>query len=62
MVAAAILGVGLQGGSQVGFASLVDLRSGDVVWFNQIYRPTGDMRTAEPAAETVKILHAGFPT
>ena len=61
MVAAAILGVGLPGGTQFGFASLVDLNSGDVVWFNQLSRGTGDLRTAEPAGETIRLLLTGFP-
>jgi hypothetical protein len=34
MVGAAILGVGITGGQQVGYASLVDLKTGTVVWFN----------------------------
>ena len=32
----ALLGVGLAGGSQTGYASLVDLRTGRVVWFNNL--------------------------
>ena len=58
---AAILGVGIQGGVQVGFASLVDLDTGEVVWFNQLARGTGDLRQAEPASETVDQLLANFP-
>lgn len=53
---AALLGVGVQGGSQVGFASLVDLKSGDIVWFNRLVRAEGDLRTPEAAAQTVKLL------
>jgi hypothetical protein len=61
MVFAAVLGVALPAGTQVGFASLVDLSTGDIVWFNQLARGSGDIRTAEPAAETVKVLLTGFP-
>ncbi|TWA93093.1 hypothetical protein FBY14_102268 [Azospirillum brasilense] len=61
MVAAAVLGVGVQGGSQVGFASLVDLETGDIVWFNRLMRGAGDLRTVEPARETAKVLLADFP-
>ena len=61
MVAGALIGVSMQGGTQVGFASLVDLESGDVVWFNHLARGTGDLRTPEPALETVKLLLSGFP-
>jgi len=57
----AVLGVGIQGGSQIGFASLVDLRTGDIVWFNRLARGTGDLRTAAAAQETVEQLLANFP-
>ena len=61
MVALAILGVGITLGAQVGYASLVDLNTGQVVWFNRLMRGTGDLREAEPAAETVDALLAAFP-
>jgi len=56
MVVAALMGVGVQGGTQVGFASVIDLKTGDIVWFNRLIRPQGDLRTPEAAAETVKAL------
>jgi hypothetical protein len=56
IVVAALLGVGLQGGTQVGFASVVDLKTGDIVWFNRLLRAQGDMRTPEHAAETMRAL------
>ena len=40
---------GLAGGSQTGYASLVDLRTGRVVWFNNLARGFGDLREPEPA-------------
>lgn len=61
MVVMAVLGVGLSGGSQVGYASLVDLQTGQVLWFNSLMRASGDLREAKPAAETVDALLAGFP-
>jgi len=61
MVAMAVLGVGITGGSQVGYASLVDLHNGRVVWFNDLRRASGDMREAKPALETVEALLKGFP-
>lgn len=61
MVAGALLGVGVPGGAQVGFASIVDLRSGDIIWFNRLARPMGDLRTPEAARETVKALLAEAP-
>jgi hypothetical protein len=56
IVVAALLGVGVPGGAQVGFASLVDLKTGDIVWFNRLARPHGDLRTPEAAEETVQAL------
>jgi hypothetical protein len=44
------------GGSQTAFASLVDLRTGDVVWFNVLQSQTGDIRTPEGAAQMVERL------
>lgn len=61
MVALALLGAISFGGEQVGYASLVDLRTGRVVWFNRLDRMSGDLREAEPAIETVQALLKGFP-
>lgn len=61
MVALALLGVGLVGGVQTGYASLVDLQSGRVVWFNRLARTTGDLREAGPAKESIDALLSGFP-
>jgi hypothetical protein len=56
IVVGALLGVGVPGGAQVGFASVVDLRTGDIVWFHRLVRPHGDLRTPDAAGETVKAL------
>lgn len=64
MAAIAILSLGrvvLGTGVQNGYASLVDLRTGQVVWFNRLFSTTGDLREAKPAADTVDQLLAGFP-
>ncbi|HSH90814.1 MAG TPA: hypothetical protein VK996_12580 [Ramlibacter sp.] len=61
MVALALLGVGISGGTQVAYASLVDLRDGRVVWFNMLRRAGGDLREPAPAVETVESLLKGFP-
>jgi hypothetical protein len=61
MVFMAALGVGISGGSQQGYASLVDLQTGQVLWFNHLARASGDLREAAKAAETVDVLLAGFP-
>ena len=52
VVAGAALGVAVipGGGSQVAFASLVDLRSGNIVWFNRTVDTMGDLR--DEAADT----------
>ncbi len=61
MVLAAAFNIQLQGGTQVGFASLVDLQTGEVVWFNRLYRGVGDLRTTASTQETVEALLADFP-
>ena len=60
-VFAAALGVGVTGGEQLGFASLVDLRTGDIVWFNHLHSTMGGLREAEPASEAVEDLLTGLP-
>ncbi len=57
----ALLGVGIPGGVQIGFASLVDLETGDIVWFNRLVSTVGDLRTPEPAKKTVENLLSDFP-
>jgi hypothetical protein len=61
MLALALIGAISVGGEQIGNASLVDLNTGRVVWFNQIDRMSGDLREARPAKETVEALLKDFP-
>ncbi|TDI64474.1 MAG: hypothetical protein E2O90_09770 [Alphaproteobacteria bacterium] len=61
IIFAALLGVQIQGGVQLGFSSLVDLNTGEVVWFNRLFRGTGDLRTPAGANETVGVLLSNFP-
>lgn len=61
MIGLAMLGVGVGGGMQVGYASLVDLQTGQVLWFNQLLRSSGDLRDGSKAAESVAALLSGFP-
>jgi hypothetical protein len=61
MVGMALLGIGVSGGAQVGFASLVDLKSGNIVWFNRLISTTGDLRTPQPAHEAVEELLRNQP-
>jgi len=62
IIIGAIFGVGLQGGIQAGTATLVDLETGQVVWFNRLARASGDLRNGDAAAETIKLLLTEFPT
>ena len=61
MVVMALLGAISLGGEQLGYASLVDLNTGRVVWFNQLNRMSGDLREPAAAVETVEALLKGFP-
>lgn len=61
MIGMALLGIGIPMGQQTGYASLVDLETGQVLWFNRLARPSGDLREPEPAAETVEALLSSFP-
>jgi hypothetical protein len=64
MVAVAVLTLGRAvpgGGAQVGYASLVDLNTGQVVWFNRLQRGSGDLREADKAGETLNALLQQFP-
>jgi hypothetical protein len=51
----------LGGGVQTGYATLVDLETGQVLWFNQLTSGTGDLREIEPAKATVEALLKDFP-
>ncbi len=53
----AVIGAGVKGGVQSGYASLIDLNSGDVVWFNSLVNNVGDLRTPEGSkAATLDLL------
>jgi hypothetical protein len=56
-----LFGIAIPMGEQVGFASLVDLKNGDVVWYNKLHRAGGDMRTLEPTRESANVLLASMP-
>jgi hypothetical protein len=49
------------GALQTGFASLVDLRTGRVVWFNRLVSETGSLKTDKGAAASVDNLLKGLP-
>lgn len=54
-----LLGGDIGGGTQVGVASLVDLRTGQVVWHNLLVDQTGDLRNLAGARETADDLLKG---
>jgi len=61
IVISALFGVSVPGGVQIGYASLVDLTTGEIVWFNRLARASGDLRSPETAKETIKLLLDGLP-
>lgn len=61
MVLMAMIGVAVPLGAQIGYASLVDLETGRLLWFNRMLRSSGDLREAQPAGESVKLLLTDFP-
>ena len=58
---AAGVGVGT-GATEHGFASLVDLKTGDIVWFNVVTAGKGELRNADDAAIAVSTLFKDIPT
>ena len=64
MMAMAVLSLGRavpRGGTQTAYASLVDLTTGRVLWFNQLRRDSGNIRDEEQAGETVETLFRSLP-
>ena len=61
-ILAAVAGIGIPMGAERGFASLVDLKSGDVVWFNVVNAGAGELRNEDSAAKTVAALFKNMPT
>lgn len=59
-ILAAALNVPLYLGHQGGFASLVDLQTGNVVWYNNVPAAAGDLRTDTGAQRVVGQLFAGL--
>ena len=61
MLLGAMVGIGIQGGTQIAYVSVVDLRTGNVVWFNTLVSTTGDLRNAKDAGSFVADLLKGNP-
>lgn len=62
-IAGAAMGTVLDigGGQLVGVATLVDLRTGQVVWFNLLAKQSGDLREPGGAEKAVAQLLGGMP-
>jgi hypothetical protein len=57
----ASVGVGIRSGAHIGYAGLVDLRSGDLVWLYADGEMGGDVRTEDGVHKRVDQLLKGFP-
>lgn len=61
-MALAVLSLSATGAGQTVFSSLVDLRTGNVIWFNNVIAaPSQDMRTPEGAASLAATLMQDAP-
>jgi hypothetical protein len=58
---AAMGGVAVTSGVHVGYAGLIDLKTGELVWLNADRQMGGDVRTREGAQKRVRQLLEGFP-
>lgn len=57
----AVAGIAIPMGGQGGFASLVDLTTGDIVWFNVVQAGVGDLRSSEGSQLVAQTLLSGLP-
>ena len=60
-ILAAAAGASSDTGGERGFASLVDLRTGDIVWFNIVTAGSSELRKKEGAAAAVAKLFKDIP-
>lgn len=60
-LAAGLLGAGISSGVHKGYAGLVDLNTGDLVWLNADFAMGGDVRTEEGMTKRVSQLFEDFP-
>ena len=56
-----LFGGDVGGGAQIGVTTLVDLRTGQVVWFDYLQKQTGDLRDAQGASATAANMLKGLP-
>jgi len=59
--AAGLIGVGVKSGEHIGYAGLVDLETGELVWLNADGQMGGDVRTEEGMQKRVGQLLEEFP-
>lgn len=57
-----IMGFGMTSGIHIGYAGLVDLKTGDLVWINADVKMGGDVRDAEGAEKRIGQLLEDFPS
>ncbi len=57
----ALLGAGVHGGQQTGYVSLVNMKTGHIVWFNGLFSKEGDLRTKEGSLLAIKQLLGPAP-
>jgi hypothetical protein len=56
-----LFGVPVSVGVHTGYAGLVDLHTGELVWINADMRMGGDVREADGADKRIRELLNGFP-
>jgi hypothetical protein len=61
VVVGTLLGMGMSVGQRFGHCSLVDLRSGAIVWTGLLVSSTGDLRNAEDALAATRQMLKGAP-
>ena len=61
-ILAAAAGSSITTGGEYGFASLVDLKTGEVVWFNVVNAGSGELRDPQGAVTAVNTLFKDIPT
>lgn len=62
LLMAGLFGTYVPAGVHIGYAGLVDLSTGEIVWFNSDLAIGGDPREVDGAQKRVGQLLAGFPT
>jgi hypothetical protein len=61
VLAAGLVGVSVKSGAHIGYAGLVDLQTGNLLWLNADQQMGGDVRTAEGMAKRVSQLLEDYP-